>query len=433
MSSARKNEVLIVGSGGREHALEWKISQSPHVQNIYTAPGNGGTSKNIDIRPNDIAALVSFAKSRQNLLTIVGPEEPLSLGIVDAFAKEGLRIFGPSAAAAKLEASKAFAKEFMRDAGIPTASFEVFTDVGKAREYIANQDRALVVKADGLASGKGVVVCDNAEQANAAADAIMVRKEFGSAGEKIVVEERLEGEEASFIAICDGDTIMPLASSQDHKRIFDEDKGPNTGGMGAYSPAPVINQELSEQILKQVMKPALLAMKKRGTPFTGFLYAGIMVDAKSGKPYVLEFNARMGDPECQPIMMRMKSDFFSYLDAAVESKLGMLPPIEWTSDTAVCVVMASKGYPGIYEKGKLIEGLDSRLEDGVMVFHAGTARDRGNRIVTNGGRVLGVTALGKDAGQAIERAYSTVRRIKWGENGHQYRADIARRATLRQM
>jgi phosphoribosylamine--glycine ligase len=418
-------DVLIIGSGGREHALGWKISQSKKVDKIYFAPGNGGTSENINVKQNDIAGLVSFAKGK-DLLTIVGPEEPLSLGVVDAFEKEGLRIFGPSKSAAMLEASKAFAKEFMRDAGIPTADFAIFTDAKKARDHIAKQKKPLAVKADGLAAGKGVVVCDNAAEAIAAIDSMMTKKEFGDAGSRVVVEERLSGEEASFIALCDGKTIMPLASTQDHKRVFDGDNGPNTGGMGAYSPAPVVDSSLYKKIIKQVMEPAISTMKKRGTPFKGFLYAGIMV--QDGEPKVLEFNARMGDPECQPIMMRMKSDLYDYIDAAVGGRLGKMPPIEWKDQTAVCVVMASRGYPGNYEKGKAIEGLDSGFGPDVTVFHAGTARDPQGSVVTNGGRVLGVTALGKDARRAIDVAYSAVRKIRWGDNGHYYRTDIARRA-----
>jgi len=426
-----KNNVLIIGSGGREHALGWKISQSIHVDKIYFAPGNGGTAENVDIRQNDIEKLASFAKRQSNLLTIVGPEEPLSMGIVDAFAKEGLRIFGPEKKAAMLEASKAFAKEFMRDAGIPTAEFAIFSDAEKAKDYVVRQNKPLVVKADGLAAGKGVVVCDNAEQAIAAIDTIMTKKEFGLAGSKVVIEERLAGEEASFIALCDGKSIMPLASSQDHKRIFDGDKGPNTGGMGAYSPAPVVDKELHEKIVKQVMEPVVSTMKKRGTPFTGFLYAGIMVDENTRNPRVLEFNARMGDPECQPIVMRMKSDLYQYIDAAVDGRLGSMPPIEWKDQTAVCVIMAARGYPGSYQKGKVIEGLDSDFGNNTTVFHAGTTRDSQNRVVTNGGRILGVTALGKDARRAIDNAYSAVRKIHWGDNDHYYRTDIARRAIMR--
>ncbi len=422
--------VLIVGSGGREHAIGWKLSQGKNAEKVYFAPGNGGTSENVDIKQNDIAELLSFAKKQKKLLTVVGPEEPLSLGITDAFEKEGLRIFGPSKQAAMLEASKAFAKEFMREAGIPTAEFAIFTDAQKAKDYVAKQDKPLVVKADGLAAGKGVVVCDDSNQAIAAIESMMTKKEFGAAGSKIVIEERLSGEEASFIALCDGKAIMPLASSQDHKRVFDGDKGSNTGGMGAYSPAPVVDSDLHSKIVMQVMEPVVSTMKKRGTVFKGFLYAGIMVD-EGGRLHVLEFNARMGDPECQPIMMRMKSDLYEYIDAAVEGRLGSMPSIQWRDQTAVCVVMASRGYPGSYKKGEVIDGLDSSFGKDVTVFHAGTTRDSQNRIVTNGGRVLGVTGLGKDARQAIDNAYCVVRKIRWGDNGHFYRTDIARRAIAR--
>ena len=424
-------DILIVGSGGREHAIGWKVSQSPHIKNIYFAPGNGGTAINVDIKQNDIEKLVSFAKSHDNMLTVVGPEEPLSLGIVDAFTKEGLRIFGPTKNAAILETSKSFAKEFMRDAGIPTAEFALFSNVQKAKDYVLKQSRPLVVKADGLAAGKGVVVCDNTEQALESIDRMMARKELGSAGMQVVIEERLAGEEVSFIAMCDGESIMPLASSQDHKRVFDGDNGPNTGGMGAYSPAPIVDNELQDMIISQVMKPAINAMKNRGSPFKGFLYAGILVEEESHNPYVLEFNVRMGDPECQPLMMRMKSDLYQYFEAVVDERLGSMPPIQWKDQSAVCVIMAARGYPGSYEKGKVIEGLEADFGQDIMVFHAGTAKDSKNRIVTNGGRVLGVTALGRDVRHAIDNVYSCVRKISWGENDHYYRTDIARRAVSR--
>ena len=422
------DNVLIVGFGSREHAFGWKIAQSKHVGKIYFAPGNGGTSENIDIKHNDVDKLVSFAKRQNNLLTVVGPEEPLSLGIVDAFEKEGLRIFGPRKEPARLETSKAFAKEFMHDAGIRTPEFAIFSDAQKAKDYVLRQSRPQVIKADGLAAGKGVVVCDGADQAIAVIDSMMIKKEFGAAGTKVIIEERLSGEEVSFIALCDGKTIMPLAPSQDHKRISDDDKGPNTGGMGAYSPTPVIDSELHEKIVKDVMQPAMIAIRKRGTPFKGFLYAGIMIDENTKKPYVLEFNVRMGDPECQPIVMRMKPDLYEYINAAVDGQLESMSQIEWKNQTAVCVIMAARGYPGSYEKGKVIEGLNSEFGPYVMVFHAGTARDSQGRIVTNGGRVLAVTALGEDARRAIDNAYSAVRKIRWGENDHYYRTDIARRA-----
>jgi phosphoribosylamine--glycine ligase len=422
------DNVLIVGFGSREHALGWKIAQSKHISKIYFAPGNGGTSENIDIKHNNIDKLVSFAKHQSNVLTVVGPEEALSLGIVDAFEKEGLRIFGPRKEPARLETSKAFAKEFMHDAGIRTPEFAMFSDPQKAKDYVVRQSKPLVIKADGLAAGKGVVVCDSADQAIPVIERMMIKKEFGTAGTKVVIEERLYGEEVSFIAVCDGKTVMPLAPSQDHKRIFDNDKGPNTGGMGAYSPAPVIDSDLHEKIVKDVMQPAVNTLRKHGTPFKGFLYAGLMVDENTKKPYVLEFNVRMGDPECQPIMMRMKSDLYEYVDAAVDGRLESMPQIEWKNQTAVCVIMAARGYPGSYEKGKVIEGLNSEFGPHVMVFHSGTARDSQGRIVTNGGRVLAVTALGQNARNAIDNAYSAVRKIRWGENDYYYRTDIARRA-----
>ncbi|MFL6496774.1 MAG: phosphoribosylamine--glycine ligase, partial [Nitrososphaera sp.] len=348
------DNVLVVGFGSREHAIGWKIAQSKHVEKIYFAPGNGGTFENIDIKHNDIDKLVSFAKDQSNLLTIVGPEEPLSLGIVDTFEKEGLRIFGPGKEPARLETSKAFAKEFMYDIGIRTPKFAIFSDPEKAKDYVIRQDRPLVIKADGLAGGKGVIVCENIGQTIAAIESMIIKKDFGIAGTKVVIEERLSGEEVSVIALCDGKTLMPLAPSQDHKRIFDNDKGPNTGGMGAYSPVPVVDSNLQERILKDLMEPAIIAMKNRGTPFKGFLYAGIMIEETTKKPYVLEFNVRMGDPECQPIIMRMKSDLYEYIDAAVEGRLESMPQMEWKSQTAVCVVMAAKGYPGSYEKGRVI-------------------------------------------------------------------------------
>ena len=425
--------VLIIGSGGREHALGWKISSSPQVKKVYFAPGNGGTYENVNIAQNDIDKLVAFAEHQDNdMLTVVGPEDPLSLGIVDIFIKENLRIFGPTKKAALLETSKVFAKEFMHEAGIPTPKFKVFSDSEKAKDYVVSQNNNLVVKADGLAAGKGVIVCDGQQEALAAIDSIMVKKQFGSAGDKVVIEERIIGEEVSFIAICDGRSMIPLASSQDHKRIFDGDRGPNTGGMGAYSPAPIIDKDLHDKIVKQVIDPTISTMNRRGIPFKGFLYAGIIVDKQKHIPYVLEFNVRMGDPECQPIMMRMKSDLYEYIDAAVDGRLGSMAPIEWRDQTAVCVVMAAKGYPGRYEKGKVIEGLNEIILDNKnsMVFHAGTLRDLQNRLISNGGRVLGVTALGKDLRHAIDNTYSIVRKIHWGNNDHYYRTDIARRAML---
>ncbi|MGH9921443.1 MAG: phosphoribosylamine--glycine ligase [Nitrososphaerales archaeon] len=414
--------VMIVGSGGREHALGWKLSKSKHVTKTYFAPGNGGTSENVPISANDINALGEFAK-KNDCFTIVGSEEPLSRGVVDLFQNSRLKIFGPSKEAAILEASKVWAKNFMKKYGIKTADFQTFDDVGKARDYVQKSSKQLVIKADGLAAGKGVIVCSSKEEALDALDSIMVAKEFGDAGKSIVVEERLEGEEASFIAMTDGKTIIPLASTQDHKRIYDNDKGPNTGGMGAYSPTPLIDEKMNEVVMRDVMQRTVEGMRSEGRQFRGFLYAGLMV--QNGEPYVLEFNVRMGDPECQPIMMRMESDLFGYMEHCVNGSLDELEPMKWSSRTAVCVVMASKGYPGSYKKGKVINGLNKIKTNTVCVFHAGTANKNGD-IVTNGGRVLGVTALGNGIENAIKNAYNTVSMIDW--DGAYYRTDIGRRA-----
>lgn len=416
------SNVLIVGSGGREHALGWKLSQSKHVSKTYFAPGNGGTSENIPISANDLDALAEFAM-KNDCFTVVGPEEPLSRGIVDVFESNELKIFGPSKEAAILETSKVWSKNFMKRYNIRTADFQTFEDVEKAKDYVQNSDKHLVIKADGLAAGKGVIVCSSKQEALNALDSIMVAKEFGDAGKNVVVEERLEGEEASFIAMTDGKTIIPLASSQDHKRIYDDDKGPNTGGMGAYSPTPLIDEELNEVIMRDIMQKTVDGMLSEGRSFKGFLYAGLMI--QDGKPYVLEFNVRMGDPECQPIVMRMESDLFEYMEHCVNGNLDVLEQMKWNTRAAVCVVMASKGYPSSYEKGKVITGLDRVKTNTVHVFHAGTAR-KNNSIVTNGGRVLGVTALGDGIENAIKNAYNTVSMISW--DGAYYRKDIGRRA-----
>ncbi len=414
--------VLVIGSGGREHALGWKLSKSKHVSKTYFAPGNGGTSENIPISVKDINPLVEFAKNN-DCFTIVGSEEPLSRGVVDLFESNRLKIFGPSKEAAMLEASKVWAKNFMKKYSIRTADFQTFDDVGKARDYVQKSNKQLVIKADGLAAGKGVIVCSSKEEALDALDSVMVAKEFGDAGKNIVVEERLEGEEASFIAITDGRTIIPLASSQDHKRIYDNDKGPNTGGMGAYSPTPLIDYKLNEVVMRDVMRRTIDGMRDEGRQFKGFLYAGLMIE--NGEPHVLEFNVRMGDPECQPIMMRMESDLFEYMEHCVNGSLDELEPMNWSSRAAVCVVMASKGYPGSYEKGKVINGLNKIKTNTVCVFHAGTAKKNGS-IVTNGGRVLGVTALGDGIENAIKNAYNTVSMINW--DGVYYRTDIGKSA-----
>jgi len=400
--------VLVVGSGGREHALGWKISSSPKVKKVYHAPGNGGTLNNVDIGPDKMDLLAKFA-SENKCLTVVGPEVPLAAGIVDVFTQKGLEIFGPTRQAAQLESSKVWAKNFMKRNGIPTARFEIFDDAVSAKEYAKSVDFPLVVKADGLAAGKGVIVCNDSKDAVSAIDKILVEKSFGDAGLRIILEERIDGVEASYIAICDGNTAYPMATSQDHKRIYDNDMGPNTGGMGAYSPTPVIDDTLSENIQKNVIEKTVSAMKKEGMPFKGFLYAGIMV--KDGKPYVLEFNARMGDPECQPIMVRMESDLVDYIQASINGTLSCLPKISWKRQSAVCVVLVSKGYPDSYPKGEEILGLGD-TDANSYVFHAGTSRVDG-KVLTSGGRVLGVTALGDTLQEAISNAYSRVAQISW--------------------
>jgi phosphoribosylamine--glycine ligase len=413
--------VLVVGSGGREHALGWKLVQSKQVGKVFFAPGNGGTTNNIPINPDEIDKLIEFAKNN-DCFTVVGPEAPLSKGIVDRFAENNLGIFGPTKEAAQLESSKIWAKQFMQRNDIPTAPFGIFDDVKEAKQYVESLNYPVVIKADGLAAGKGVIVCDGKKEALDAIDEMLVKNTFGSAGSSIVIEKRIDGIEASYIALCDGLTAIPMATSQDHKRIFDDDKGPNTGGMGAYSPTGVIDDSMAQKIQKHVIEKTVVSMKKEGIPFKGFLYAGIMV--KDGEPYVLEYNARMGDPECQPIMMRMGSDLYEYLLASYRGKLDLLPQITWKSQTAVCVVLASKGYPDSYPKNEKISGLDSVNDDKTMVFHAGTKSENG-QIMTNGGRVLGVTALGATLESAISNAYLAVEKIDWSSK--YCRADIGKK------
>lgn len=424
---ADERNILIIGSGGREHSLGWKLSQSPGVRKIYFAPGNGGTYENIDLQPMEFDKLSLFAKEHK-CFTIVGSEGPLAEGIVDSFQREGLMIFGPTRKAAQLESSKDFGKKLMKKYKIPTADYCTFSDTDKAKDYVNKQNSKLVVKADGLASGKGVILCDNANEAIEAIDTIMTKGKFGAAGNRVVIEERLLGEEASFIALCDGKTILPLASSQDHKRIFDNDKGENTGGMGSYSPNIIIDDDLTEKIIKRIMLPTVSAMRNENNIFKGFLYAGIMVEKESNEPSVLEFNVRMGDPECQPIMMRMNSDLLEYLEAAYEGKLDSMPPLKWKKQVAACVIMATRGYPGNYHTGDIIQGISSNFSENVMIFHGGTKRDSQNRIITDGGRVLGVTALGNGIEQARNNAYSAVHKISWGDNSQYYRKDIAMKA-----
>jgi phosphoribosylamine--glycine ligase len=417
--------VLVVGSGGREHALGWKLSQSKHVEKVFFAPGNGGTKNNLAIPADDLDGLAEFAKNN-DCFTVVGPETPLSKGIVDVFAQKNLPIFGPTKKAAQLESSKIWAKQFMQRNNIPTAPFGIFDTAQDAKNYVSSLDYPVVIKADGLAAGKGVIVCSDSKEAIAAIDEMLIKNTFGSAGTRIVIEKRIDGIEASYIALCDGLTAIPMATSQDHKRILDDDKGPNTGGMGAYSPTGVITDSLAHKIQKDVIEKTVQAMRKEGIAFSGFLYAGIMV--QNGEPYVLEFNARMGDPECQPILMRMDSDLYEYLLAASSGILHTLPLISWKKQTAVCVVLASKGYPDSYPKDEKISGLDKANDQNTVVFHAGTKQENGN-VLSNGGRVLGVTALGSSLSDAISNAYLAVQQIQWpskycrmdiGKKGLQY-------------
>jgi phosphoribosylamine--glycine ligase len=412
--------VLVVGSGGREHALSWKLSQSFKVDKVFTTPGNGGTKNIIDIPVDNLEELAKFAKEN-NCFTVVGPEAPLAAGIVDKFHQMNLKIFGPSQKAAQLESSKIWAKNFMKRNQIPTSRFEIFDDAQKAQDYVKSLDYNVVVKADGLAAGKGVIVCNSIEEAISAIDTILVKKNFGQAGNKIIIEERIDGIEASYIALSDGNIAIPMATSQDHKRIFDDDKGPNTGGMGAYSPTPIIDETLAKKIQEKVIDKTIHAMKDEGITFKGFLYAGIMI--KDNEPYVLEYNVRMGDPECQPIAMRMDFDLYDYLVACTEGKLSDMPNPSWKNQSAVCVVLASEGYPESYPKNEEIVGLDS-IPENSYVFHAGTKNQDG-KILTNGGRVLGVTALGDTLESAIANAYTAADKISWP---HKYcRKDIGKK------
>ena len=392
--------VLVVGSGGREHAISWKLSQNDSVDRVFHAPGNGGTLNNIQIPVDNLDELAKFA-SENDCFTVVGPEAPLAMGIVDFFNEKGLKIFGPTRKAAQLEASKIWAKQFLKRNNIPTAAFEVFDDPVKAKEYVSQVGYNVVIKADGLAAGKGVIVCDSKDEAEKSIDMMLVDKKFGDAGSSIIIEEKIDGIEASYIALSDGKVAIPMATSQDHKRVFDNDKGPNTGGMGAYSPTPIIDKDISQKIQEKIIDKTISALRDEGITFQGFLYAGIML--KDGEPYVLEYNVRMGDPECQPILMRMESDLFEYLMGSVSGTLDTMSPISWKDKSAVCIVLASKGYPESYPKGDEIFGLDQTFDDG-FVFHAGTKK-QDVKIITNGGRVLGVTGLGDTLESAIKHAY----------------------------
>jgi phosphoribosylamine--glycine ligase len=424
-------KVLILGSGGREHALAWKTAQSPRVTQVFVAPGNAGTAlenkvRNVEIAVENTPALIAFASQEKIDLTIVGPEGPLVNGVVDAFQAAGLRCFGPRKSAAQVEGSKAFTKDFLKRHRIPTAAYANFTKDNFDAAWVRKQKAPLVVKADGLAAGKGVIICESTDDAVRAAEG-MFAGSFGASGNTIVVEEFLQGEEASFIAIVDGKHILPMATSQDHKRIFDNDQGPNTGGMGAYSPAPVVTPEIHARIMREVMEPTVRGLASEGTPFVGFLYAGLMI-APDGTPNVIEFNARFGDPETQPIMMRLKSDLTVLIDAALDGKLDQVKD-EWDSRAALGVVLAAGGYPDSPRKGDVIHGLDAAAKLAGKVFHAGTAL-RGNDVVTNGGRVLCAVGLGDTVGEAQRCAYQLVDALSWTEM--QCRRDIGYRAVARE-
>jgi len=418
--------ILVIGSGGREHALVWKLKQSPLARQLYAAPGNAGIARLAEcvaIGPSEVRRLADFASQKQIDLTVVGPELPLTLGIVDEFEARGLRIFGTSQRAAILEGSKVFAKQLMRKYKIPTGFFQTFDRLEEARRYIHDVGAPVVVKADGLAAGKGVVVCHTVPDALDAVTRMIDQQVFGDAGSRVVIEEYLTGEEASFLAFSDGETVVPMASSQDHKPVFDGDQGPNTGGMGAYSPAPVISEPIHQAVMERIMIPTVRAMAAEGRPFRGILYAGLMI--KDRVPKVLEYNVRFGDPEAQPLLMRLDGDLLPILEAVIDQRLRD-EDVRWHPDPAVCVVMAAGGYPGAYGSGQPIQGLvEAEAMDGVTVFHAGTDRS-GDTFATKGGRVLGVTARDETIAAAIARAYRAVRCIHW--EGVHYRTDIGRKA-----
>lgn len=425
-------KVLVIGSGGREHALGWKAAQSPDVEKVFVAPGNAGTAReakleNVNIGVEDIEALVAFARDNQIGLTIVGPEAPLVIGVVDAFEAAGLPCFGPSKAASQLEGSKAFTKDFLARHNIPTAAYANFTEIDPALAYIKEQGAPIVIKADGLAAGKGVIVAMTETEAEAAVRDMLAGNAFGEAGHRVVVEEFLDGEEASFIVMADGEHILPMATSQDHKRVGEGDSGPNTGGMGAYSPAPVVTPEIHDRIMREVIEPTVRGMAAEGNPYTGFLYAGLMIDA-DGAPKVIEYNCRFGDPETQPIMMRLKSDLVALCQTALESKLDTITT-EWDERASIGVVLAAGGYPGDYAKGAVINGLDGADNADAKIFHAGTSTKDG-AVVTSGGRVLCATALGSTVSEAAEKAYQLADKISW--EGMFMRRDIGYRAIARE-
>ena len=422
-------KLLVIGGGGREHALAWKLAQSPDVETVFVAPGNAGTAvepklRNVPLLPH--AGLIAFCRAEKIAFTVVGPEAPLAAGIVDDFRAAGLPVFGPTRAAAQLESSKDFAKAFMQRHGIPTAQYQTFADAEAAHAYIREKGAPIVIKADGLAAGKGVIVAMNEDEAHAAVDDMLLGNKMGDAGARVVIEDFLRGEEASFIVMADGDNVLPMATSQDHKRLLDGDLGPNTGGMGAYSPAPVVTPEVHRRVMDEIILPTVRGMKEDGIPFTGFLYAGLMID-ETGAPFVIEFNCRFGDPETQPVMSRLDSDFVQLVQAGIEGRLNEVSA-EWKPQTAVGVVLAAAGYPDSPRKRDIIEGIDEANETG-KVFHAGTAFAEGGRTATNGGRVLCVVGLGDSVEEAQQTAYRAVEKIRF--EGMQYRKDIADKAVKR--
>ena len=422
-------KLLVIGGGGREHALAWKLAQSPDVETVFVAPGNAGTAvepklRNVPLLPH--AGLIAFCRAEKIAFTVVGPEAPLAAGIVDDFRAAGLPVFGPTRAAAQLESSKDFAKAFMQRHGIPTAQYQTFADAEAAHAYIREKGAPIVIKADGLAAGKGVIVAMNEDEAHAAVDDMLLGNKMGDAGARVVIEDFLRGEEASFIVMADGDNVLPMATSQDHKRLLDGDLGPNTGGMGAYSPAPVVTPEVHRRVMDEIILPTVRGMKEDGIPFTGFLYAGLMID-ETGAPFVIEFNCRFGDPETQPVMSRLDSDFVQLVQAGIEGRLNEVSA-EWKPQTAVGVVLAAAGYPDSPRKRDIIEGIDEANETG-KVFHAGTAFAEGGRTATNGGRVLCVVGLGDSVEAAQQTAYRAVEKIRF--EGMQYRKDIADKAVKR--
>ena len=429
-------KVLVVGSGGREHAITWKVAQSPRVDRVFVAPGNAGTGlhgENVDLEATDFAGLVKFAKQNDIGLTVIGPEVPLCEGIVDIFESEGLKVFGPDKSAAQLEGSKVFCKNVLRAADVPTADFQEFRDASSAERFINErysetpEDCPVVVKADGLAAGKGAIVCKTRDDALEAINMIARERQFGDAGNRMIIEDRMSGTEASILAITDGKTILTLPPAEDHKRAHDNDAGPNTGGMGAYCPTPSIDADTLNWVESNVLVPTVHVMKRNRNPFRGILYAGLMLTPQG--PKVLEYNVRFGDPECQPMLMRLKTDFVDILEATVDRRLGEIGQLEWDDRPSVCVVMASEGYPGSYEKGKVIRGLDEAAKiDDVVVFHAGTTTNEVGEVVTNGGRVLGVTAMGDTVAAAKLQAYKAVKCIRW--DGAWCRKDISDKAMI---